>query len=270
MQLKLTDNTLYNIDILDSPVWRKLQQGFKHLQHIDIPYKPWDNPLYFKNTKKHQQLVERIFSSAIKLGFNLDKEQLINKYQSYYNEIHEIYEKNYDGNPEWMIFHECIHELEKDEKNITESLVYVDWREKANLLQTQFTWEMHQYQSTRYNRGDVFVEWNELGKKPYRYWSDKEPENVDRVLELCKPWINLKPVLTISLEDHDELLKDSINSLDFNLWWKQYSDAFCKKYNVPYYNLEQQCGVVKIGTLSDVDNFAYSCMHGAYPKNIKL
>ena len=93
--------------------------------------------------------------------------------------------------------------------------------------------------------GDVYVAWAELGKIPYTYWEDQESNDINRLCELCKPWLILRPQLRIALEDFDMLgYKDTVG---FNKWWADYHDVWCQHWNISNWTVENMFACIVIG-----------------------
>ena len=111
MQLILSDQSSFNISIKHNRVWDELKRGYKHLQHVPIQFYPWDNELKF-NRSNIKDLVDTIVKSAKLLNVILDPLKCEQCDQPYLNYLHEVYERNYNGDKTWLIFHEHIHLLE--------------------------------------------------------------------------------------------------------------------------------------------------------------
>ena len=48
----------------------------------------------------------------------------------------------------------------------------------------------------------MYLPWTELGKKPFDYWSDGEPNNEERVMELCKAHFTFRAQFFIALKSN--------------------------------------------------------------------
>lgn len=263
MKLLFSNLSAVNITLHDSPLVGVYQKIYKNLQHIDIPYRPWDSSIYY-DQYSYDQLVLLLLDYARKCNVTVDKNKCTS--QDYFNEIHTIYETNYNGDPVWLNFHEHIHLCERyflKRKN----LVSIDYREAAGPLEKPMlpSWINT---TTKLKKGDVYTSWSELGKTPYTYWVNAEPNNITRLCELAKPWLILKPKLQIALEDVD--LMENVNQIEFEPWWATYHDAWCQHWKIPEWNLAQMTGVTVLGHVDDPDLIQSNLYNNIYPVRVKL
>lgn len=269
MQLILSDTSSFDIDIIENRVWDELKRGYKHLQHVNIPYKPWDSPsLYMK--KDRQEHVKIFSECAAKLDIQINRDLCLQGDQPHLNELHKIYEKNYDGNRDWLDFHETLHILELDTRVDQSKYNYIsiDYRELGGPLNRKFNYNLIQESVKQVSPGDIFIRWQELGKKPYVYWTDKEPDNIQRLLELSKPWINLPHNFNISLDEIDFTAGRDLEN--FKPWWSKYKTKFCEHYNIPDWDTDQMFNVLVFGKVQDYKKIQNLVAQGAYPTRIKL
>ena len=249
--------TLDNSEL--SSVYKKI---YKHLQHVTVPFKDWDNPFY-----NNSQSVDSLINCASLLGITLDRKKLVEKDQQYFNSIHKIYEKNYDGNPLWLDFHEHIHmcEAANDDKV---NHIQIHYREKAGLLKKKFD-PLWFNRSDIIKKGEVFVWWSELGKIPYHYYKDGEPDNLLRLCELAKPWLALDPIIMIAVEDI--VLPKADNDIEsFNEWWSLYHDDWCKHWNISSWSLTQMFSACVFGNILEIDKCIKLLQNNIHPARVKL
>jgi hypothetical protein len=267
MHITLTDGTDIVLDVVSSPVELALRQMLKHLQHVSIPFKDWDNP-YYRDTVSYELLVEQLDKFANKLNFTIDQSRCIARDDEYLNELHRIYEVNYNGNPDWLDFHETIHLCQRFFYSKKNYIACLDWREKAGPLIKKFETQWSQYRTTKLTKGDVYVEWNELGKTPYMYWREKEPDDLDRINELVKPWVNFRPKLAIAMNDMN--LLDVYKAVEFNQWWKKYQTSWCKKWNITEWTLEDIRSGIVVYKIQDANQFELALKQKNLPVKISL
>ena len=270
MQLILSDNTIFEIQIKQSRTWDHLKRCLKHLQHVPIQYEPWNNPrLYFEKFSK-QDRVSVIVNSATKLGLEINEDLCLASDQIYLNYLHEIFEKKYDGNREWLVFHKHLHMLEYSTKHPApgKPVITITWLELAGMLDKPFDYSLLEESQTSVNKGDVYLRFPELGKTPYDYWRDKEPDNLQRLLEVTKPWKTLTPDLIIALDDINFMQDKQEN--EFNKWWDNYHSDFCTYYNIPTWTLKQQYSVIVFGNMLEIDKLIQETNKGAIPERISL
>jgi len=236
MLIKFSNSETVSFELVSNPVAETYKKIYKHLQHVDIPFRPWDNPFYVHNART-------LIDTARVVNVTVDPTQLSD--QLYLNQLHQIYETSYNGNPAWLDFHEQIH-LTEDGRTSFKKLS-IDYRELAGPLSCVFDQNWTKYQVTKVEPGDVFVEWAELGKHPLRYWADREPNNLDRLCELAKPWLTLRPKIVIALETQDFL--QNSKSMEFLDWWKQYQEPWCRHWGIDSWSIENIVGSIPLGKI---------------------
>ena len=75
MHILFRDGSKIKIDFVDSSLSNTLQSIYKHLQHVDIPFRSHgqDNPLYIKNST-FPSLVDNLVSFGKKVAVEVDSE----------------------------------------------------------------------------------------------------------------------------------------------------------------------------------------------------
>jgi hypothetical protein len=231
---------------------------------VDIPFRLWDNPAYL-NTISYDQLVDRLVDLAEQVSIKLDRQLCLSNDQPYFNHIHKLYEQGYDGSPAWLDFHEHIHLCETYHQG---PRMVIHYREKAGLLQRKFNIDWLAGATTKIKTGDVFLEWAELGKTPYSYWEDQEPNNINRICELAKPWINLIPKLQVALEDKDILSDKKI--VEFEKWWAEYNESWCQHWQLPKWTISDQFSVIVIGQINAPETMIDLLKNQIHPIKVQL
>ena len=254
MKLLFSDNSTIELAIDNSQVGTVYQKIYKNLTHVPIPFLKWDNPYYLKNIS-YNELVNQLMIYAKQVSVDVDKELCLQKNQQHFNDIHKIYEKNYDGRKVWLDFHEHIHMCE--EYHYPCRILHIDYREKSGLLEKKFDMAWMSTATTKIKKGDIFIEWSELGKTPVGYWKNNEPNNINRLCELSKPWLKLRPKLLIATEDIDKLKDietlDNIKIDDFNRWWEQYNAPWCKHWGIERWSIVDMNSVIVFGKVPEID-----------------
>jgi hypothetical protein len=266
MQIVFSDSTSVEMLLHPTALANYFQKTYKHLQYVPVPFREWDNPWYLTNLS-YKDLVAKLALLAFKVGINVDVAQCLLSNQTYFNHIHTLYEQQYDGNPAWLDFHEHIHMCEKFHK-ADEKILHIDYREKAGPLYKPFEHDWLALGTTKLKAGDVFVEWQELGKKPYYYWHNKEPNDINRMCELAKPWINLTFAVKIALEDVDRL--ENIRVEEFNQWWSQYSDPWCNHYGINVYTVLDMFKAIVIGRVPEYQTVISQLTNNHTPVKVTL
>lgn len=267
MKLILDDLQTFEIELHQNPVSSLILQIFKHLQHVPIPFRDWDNP-FFLSATTHQQLVQGLEFFAQRLQIKIDLARCQCQDQSYFNDLHRIYEQSYDGDPQWLDFHEHIHLCEKHDIDHNARKLSIDYREKAGLLERRFDHSVRDFFKTKVSPGEVYVSWAELGKIPYHYWQNNESDNLDRICQLAKPWLVFRPKLIISFSEID-FLKDKKIS-EFNEWWQRYHDGWCAHWKIDHWDIKDMFGISSVGHIQDLPWLQHCLEKGNSPRWIKL
>jgi len=265
MYLNLLDNSQFKIITNGSNVLPDLQKIFKHLQHIDIPFCEWNNPFYYECNTQEDNVNKLIYFAQI-LGITIDKNKCISFDQQYFNKLHETFEKNYNGDSRWLDFHEMIHICESKSQS-NKSVLTIHYRHLSGMLEPPFNKDMKDY-TTQITRGDVYIEWAQLGKTPYTYWANKEPNNINRLCKLAVPWIKLKPLIKISLQDQNLLYNKKIDK--FNAWWNLYKKDWCSHWNLQDWTIKDMYNVAVFGRIENVDSLILKLKSKIHPKRITL
>lgn len=268
MHILFNNGDRIDINLNLSPLSGVITKMFKHLQNVDIPFriKGKDNPYYIRNSD-HLTLVDNLCRFGKAIGIEVDHARCLAQDQSYYNYLHQIYEKNYDGTPEWLDYHEHIHLCETRE-NPRQLILHLDYREKAGLLEKKFDNRWLQNSKSQVSTGDVFISWSELGKTPYTYWKDNEPNDIVRICGLAKPWIKLRPKLLVALDDIDFLEGKKIQ--EFESWWKQYHHDWCNHWGLESWTIHDIYGKSTIGKIADIDRCRQLLENNIYPTKVRL
>jgi hypothetical protein len=94
-------------------------------------------------------------------------------------------------------FHHSIHHNEGIKASKDE--LVVGWGVYEGPLTEQFN--CYSYYAHQIEQNNIYLPWSELGKKPFAYYTDKEPNNQKRVNELCKPHTTFRAKFFISFKD---------------------------------------------------------------------
>lgn len=249
------------VNLNDSVTANKLANMSKHLQRVPLRFCNYDNP--FSHTYKI--VIKQLFESAKLLNINIDGAQLDD--QLYLNALHEIYERDYNGDKIWLDFHESIHMLETMHSGKMPSTCSIDYREVSGSLDKKYSIQELQTCQTNFAAGDCFVSFAELGKTPYNYWQDGEPNNIDRMVQLAKPMIRLTFRFRIALSDIDRSISQQ-DQIAFDNWFKPYKNDWCNHWQLPDWTITQMNGGIKIGKINDVDTLIDNLKNNQVP--IKL
>ena len=265
MHLVFSNNATVEIRLASTPLGLVYQKIYKHLSRVPVELRNGDNPYLIENMT-HSQLVARLAELGAKVGVQVNQQRCLHLDQIYFNALHKVYENNYNGNTAWLDFHEHIHLCEPMVDRA--KILNIDHREKSGLLEKKFDPAWLEGATTQVKAGDVFAKWAELGKTPYGYWADHEPNDTNRMKELIKPWTKLRPRLQIALEDFDTLRNAQVT--EFESWWKDYSEELCRYYQVPSWTTEDIFSVSVFGRIDDVDSIKQYLKNNIVPVKVEI
>jgi hypothetical protein len=270
MQIVFSNGETVDLLLNQTPVTLIYQKIYKHLQHVTIPFQDWDSPFYFYNHSL-TQLVNKLIMYAEKVNMPIDQERCLAQDQDYLNALHVVYENNCNNGPEWSDFHRHLHMCEKNHvsETLMQKTLKIDYNDKSGLLEKPFDRQWLNNATSKITAGDVFVCWQELGKTPYTYWSDNEPNDIIRMQQVIKPWTKLRPNIFVALEDID-LQKDPKKSAEFETWWAQYSKELCQYWNTPLWTLDDMSKCLVLGKVSDIDTITMLLKNNAKPIRVIL
>jgi hypothetical protein len=266
MKLLFSNSNQIDLGINDTILGSLYKKIYTHLSKTELVFRDWDNPYYLDHLT-YEELVEKLTLYAHRVAVEIDKNRCLTFDQRYFNEIHKIYELNYNGQPAWLDFHEHIHLCEYYSHRRTKMLD-IDYREKSGPLEKPFDLKWLEDSTTYVKAGDVFVTWAELGKTPYFYWSNGEPNDIDRLCRLAKPWLILRPKIKIALEDIDHMGNKKIK--EFESWWADYEEPWCRHWNLKSWSSQDMFSSAVVGKVSDLDAVVSLLQNNTNPTGISM
>lgn len=246
MQIIFKDDSTVAVELLPSPVYDLVQRWFHHLKHVDLPFRPWEYVGYVEQ-RTVSELIDDLISYGRLVSVEVDPTRALE--QNYLNELHRMYERCYDGTQTWTDYHEHIHLLEnKLRGKLRTRCLEMNYRHLSGPLNRPFQFEWLAYGQTKLRAGDVYLAWDELGKAPYTYWRDSEPDDLHRLCELAKPWVTIRPKIHVCLEDTD---LDPGENPDFQKWWASFEKEWCRHYGIPSWSRRDSNTVLVIGKVQN-------------------
>lgn len=265
MQIILKNNSTVDIELLSTPVSDLVQRWFHHLKHVDLPFRPWEYAGHVEK-KSTTDLIDNLVSYGIPLSVDVDKSRVLD--QDYLNTLHRLYETNYDGRQSWTDFHEHIHILEnKMRGKFRIHNLEMNYRHLSGPLNCPFQHEWLAHGQTDLKAGDVYLAWDELGKAPYIYWRDGEPDDIQRLCQLAKPWLTIRPKIHVCLRDTD---LDPGENTTFQTWWNGFEKDWCHHYDIPSWSRRDSNTVLVIGRIPNYQNLERLLDQKIWPKRITL
>lgn len=262
LKLVFTDGSDLTIRLNDSVTAGKLATMSKHLQRVPLRFCNYDNPFCYTLPIANKQLAD----SAELLGVSIDQTQLTD--QSYLNSLHKVYEQSYNGTEIWLRFHEAIHMIEQI-SSPTMPPAGISYGETAGLLNAKYSYQELQTCQSAFAAGDCFVSFSELGKSPYSYWIDQEPDDFNRLIELSKPMIRLHFRMLIALTEIDRLPSEDQQS-KFDTWFAPYKQRWCDHWGIPDWTITQMMGGIKVGSIDNLELLIQHLKNNVTPSNLLL
>jgi len=268
MKLIFSNNTQVDLCIKDNDLGQLYNKIYKNLRHATLRFREWDNPYYLDHIT-YEQLINNLEFYGHKVDVIIDRLRVQAREQLYFNQIHKIYELNYNGRLEWLDFHEHIHLCEnKNDHKPRPKILDIDYREKAGMLEQPFDLNWLTESTTLIQAGDVFVTWAELGKTPYFYWRDNEPTDLERLCRLAKPWLKLRPKIKVALEDFDNLKNKELEQ--FNQWWTTYEADWCHHWNLKSWTVKDMFSSAVIGHVTDPGAVKLLLQNNVHPTGVSM
>ncbi len=243
MNIVFDNQDSIEIKLYDTPVKDEIHRLYKHLSKVPLPFRSWDNPFY-KNNYKLADIVTSLVNIGKLLNIDVDSQKCLQGDQDYLNTLHGFYELHYKGDPTWLDYHDHVHLCEP--KQPATSFV-LDHRHLAGPLIRPMNLSWLEHSTMTLNPGDVYVAWTELGKTPYQYWLDNEPDDMDRMCQLSKPWLHFHARFFVSLEHQDRL--EGLDHKSFDAWWSTRSQIWCRHWGLDSWTLEHMNSAIVIGNV---------------------
>lgn len=207
----------------DSELATKWFKKIKHLQNIPID-PVTSHQVDFSNLK---DIFEQFCQYANLDTPMIDFESIR---QKDLNALHKIYEDNHDrlsrlkDNSILYKFHQAIHKRENP--TALKGKIPVCWGIKDGPL-TQNMDKQPLYEKN-IKKNNIYLPWAELGKTPYQYWTDKEPNDQDRFNALSKPHTTFRAKFFIATEDTNPRSFDP----KFVEWFSRYKQGWLQHHNI--------------------------------------
>jgi hypothetical protein len=222
--VKNKDNQEIDLDyqLHDSIVSQKWFKKIKHLKNITV-----DDVESYQCDVSDLKTIYRefcIFANIDPIEFEIADQSLLNDFHKLYEKTHEHLSRK-KNNSILYKFHHSIHYNENKEDFKNTSLT-IGWGTKEGPLTENFN--CNQYYEEEIKRNNIYLPWAELAKTPLTYWENKEPDNQDRINELCKPHVTMRAKFFISYED----ITPKKFGVEFIKWFDQYKNNWLIYHNI--------------------------------------
>ena len=201
------------------------QKWFKKIKHLrNIPIDQIESELCDVSDLREIYKKFCIFADVEPIKFETVDQTLLNNF-------HELYEKNHEylskkqNNSILYKFHHSIHYNENKEDNKNFNLT-IGWGVKEGPVTEKFN--CNEYYDKKIKKNNIYLPWAELAKKPLDYWRNKEPDNQNRINELCKPHVTMRSKFFISYKD---IIPKKFD-VEFINWFDQYKNNWLTYHNI--------------------------------------
>lgn len=259
MYIKFADNSSIEITMADTPVEQELDRCYKHLQFMSLPVASWRNPFHGQTISYADDLAH--YGNLV--GVTVDTDRVRRQDQLYFNELHEIFEKNYIDDARWLDYHDHIHLCEPTPKA---DRVCLEYRDLAGPITQKFQRAWYAHGVSKVHAGQVYCSWQELGKTPYEYWRTCEPNSINRIKELVKPWLLFRPNLKIAMSDQD--FTTNVDFDNFMSWWQEYQDQWMQHWHIEDWHPLEQFLVIPVGRVKELPKLKELCEQDIPPVQI--
>lgn len=261
------DGYIAHLELADNPVAEFYYSCIRRLQHLDLFFGPRETPYHPLITDKN--LTQQLLQKQLKeLEVDVDPDKLDD--QLYLNYLHDIYFQKCNSQDrkyytQWTYAHDTIHLLEVHNKHrINSSVIVFNYRNNAGLLYKNFDRSYLQYATHSVDPGTCFLVEQELGKNPLTYYQDQEPNDIETICRLSKPWVNLIPTMNIATKS---LLPAPVPQ-DFVQWFADYKDQWCQHWNISNWTPSEMYAKIPLGHLSNFDELHNRFKNNNYPKRV--
>lgn len=205
----------------DTEIARKWYQKIKHLNRIPIDAIESLVADVSDLTTIYRQFCSFAGITPISVDRNPSQHQL--------NLLHQVFETEHDRLsklPNNGIVYKFHHAIHKQEKSNQLPRTRVGWGVKEGPLTE--TMHCNNYYQEHIKRNNIYLPWAELGKTPYQYWCDGEPNRIDRIIELCKPHVTFRAMFFLAHKDQPIIPFPN----KFNQWFNQHKSSWCAAHSI--------------------------------------
>lgn len=265
------DGGTARIRLYDNPAAHHYHHVAKHLQHLALSFGDRENP-YASSSLDRSILEDRFQQLAQRLDVDLDTKRLVQ--QSYLNNLHAIYFdalQTVPWNPAWLDFHDCIHllEIKNDPSRGTRS-IWFDYKHLAGPLEKKFDRSWLQYAVQQVPAGTCYQQNHELGKDLIECWKDQEPNHIDHLCRLSRPWIKIRAVLNLAVTDIEQSTTLEPQQMsDFLSWLSPVREAWCQHWQINDWQADEIRAMIPIGQIEDLSFVQSRFMSYNYPTRIR-
>jgi hypothetical protein len=256
------DGNFVVLNLLENPLSDYYYRCITRLKNVELQFGPRENPL--DHSYNENNFTKKLINNFKDLGVSVDSRKL--KVQSYLNQLHDLYFNNFNKSKDhkkWLEIHDLIHLLEKNSN--VRNCIWFDYRELAGPLIKKFDRKFLKYATTTIKKGYCYFSAHELGKDPYKYWQDGEPDNLKNICQLVKPWLFLRPLLDVAIKDSENKKNNNTN---FLIWFKKFKNEWCEHWGLEDWQPWEPGAYIPIGYIPDIDYIIDRFARNDYPNKI--
>jgi hypothetical protein len=231
--------------LADNPIAYQWIKKIKHISKV-----PLDRVYSIPNdTTESKEEIEAKISNDITIlnGLVGNIYQVKNHYnQSDCNLLHAFtvsnqYKYGTEARDIFHRLHRRLHQLEMLTSPVLDNTwLPGEWGEKGGPITTMHTESPYAYYELNMRAGNIYYQWAEFGKTPYRYWQDHDIDDMDHFLANCRPHMTFRPNFSVYIKDVNYNYVDS----EFELWFDQYRSAWTDRYNADKLSVYGHGGVL--------------------------
>ena len=191
----------------------------KHLQNVPVDI--------VESFMEDVSDIKSLYTEFCKIA-NIDPIEIEPLDQGKLNQLHQIYEENHDrlskvkDNAILYKLHHSVHFHEGQNYNG----LRIGWGKFEGPLTQQY--KCHEFYADSIKKNNIYLPWAELGKTPFGYWRDKEPNNQDRFNELARPHTTFRAQFFIASIDIEAKVFDP----NFVTWFDRYKSSWLNHHGM--------------------------------------
>jgi len=267
LKIVWADGLIIDLKLADNPVTEFYYSCIRRLQHLDLFFGPRETPFHpmISDRDQTQKLLKTQLSE---MNVDVDVSKLHD--QCYLNYLHDIYLQQCStsdrlGYAQWTHIHDTIHLLETQNNHRNHlSTVMFNYRNNAGLLYKKFDRSYLKYATQSVEPGTCFLTEQELGKNPLTYYQDQEPNDIDTVCRISKPWVNLIPTLNVATEHTSSVAIPD----NFVSWFETYKDRWCDHWKITNWSPAEIGAKIPVGHITNFAEFLERFRANVYPIRI--
>lgn len=122
----------------------------------------------------------------------------------------------------------------------------IAWGTNDGLTMQDFDIDPYKFYTLDIVPGNIYLYWAEVGKKPFEYWYNNDPDNAEHFLSLTRPHVSWSSHCKIALTPAGSKLP-----AEFVKWFEPYKQPFLDKWHLDDWTVLHEFGAIELATLQD-------------------